>query len=533
MRTLSLLFIFTLFQVLTFAQFNVIAEGPLFEEPESGYARILQMKNGNTLCLYISQEETIDVSIYGADHMRKVQKHLKPALGKSRGFRINSIFEIAGEAVLFISEINDKHPALYRVQIDGNTGELKNEDKIAEADRYSSKFRSIIPEFRPDSSFFIRKDPNSDYYGLVILHRNDNSAGKRAIEVVLYDSMHKEVNKNFYVPPFQHYRYFDYLDMAVMGGEKLSIIGFAYDQVAEDYKDGHLVISNLDKGIDHMIANDVPVRDGQIVDSACVKFNPLTKKLLLLGASHAQGTRKEQYDGFLAILDPYTQKVDKEVNIYPEKVNTRKKELFGQKQAFTGMPQQLFIEDDGGFSIAYEELTHSVITSLNSGPYVYCFMNSAAIALFDVTGKEISSSLIPKSQVMRELEVSSFYLSERINSAQKLAKGDQYKSFMFLDGKEKKYALLNDVEDNAESIKKGHITTIRALGECNGFYYSLDGSNVLPERNFIFGKPAKENFSNLALFTVSDYDRENNIFITLKVERRGKQRNARLVWLKP
>jgi hypothetical protein len=395
MRTLSLSSIFILFQVLAIAQFKVVAEGPLFNEPESGYARILQMKDGNTLCLYISPDETIDVSIYGTDHTRKTQKHLEPALGRTRGFRVNSCFEIAGNAVLFISEVNDKHPVLYRVVIDGNTGELKNEDKIAEADRYSSRYRSIIPEYRPDSSFFVRKDPDSDHYGLVTLHTNDKSAGRRSIEVVMYDERHKELNKNYYVPPFARYRYFDYLDMAVIG-EKVSIVGFGYDQIAEDYKDGQLVIATLDKTADHIVANDVPVRDGQIVDSAVVKYNPVTKKLLVLGTSHIQGTKKDQYNGFLAILDPYTQKVEKEVSIYPEKVNARKTELFGHKHPFAGMPQQLYINSDGGFSIIYEELNRKVVIPLNSVPYVYCYLDDAAVATFDVDGKEISSNLIPK-----------------------------------------------------------------------------------------------------------------------------------------
>src|SRR6186713_1148054 len=141
MKTLSLSSLFILLQVLAIAQFKVVAEGPLFDEPESGYARIIQMKDGNTLCLYISTEETIDVSIYGSDHTRKMQKHLEPDLGRTRGFRINNAFEIAGDAVVFISEVNDKHPVLYRLVIDGNSGELKSEDKIAETDRYASKYR--------------------------------------------------------------------------------------------------------------------------------------------------------------------------------------------------------------------------------------------------------------------------------------------------------------------------------------------------------------------------------------------------------
>jgi hypothetical protein len=533
MRTFYLLSLFTFLQVIACAQFKVVAEGLEFDEPEFGYARILQMKNGNTLCFYISQEETIDVSIYDEKHTRKVQKHLDPQMGKSKGFRINSVFEIGGNAAIFISEVNNKHPELFRLLIDGNTGELKDEQKIAETDRYPSRFRSIIPEYRQDSSFFIRKDPDSDHYGVVILHNNDNSATRKAVEVVLFDSLHKEINRNYYVPPFQRYRYFDYLDMAVMGGDKLTIIGFGYDQLAEDYKDGQLVVSNLDKGVDHMIANDLSVRDGQIIDSAILKYNPITKKLFILGSSHYQGDKKEQYAGFLAILDPYTQKVEKEINIYPEKAAARKAELLGRKHTLTAMPQQIFIEKDGGFTVIYEELTNKIITPLNSTPYVYCYLDNAAVATFDLDGNQLSSSLIPKSQVMRYMELSSFYLSDRPYLAQKLTKGDQYKSFMYLDGKNKKYILLNDVFERTEDLKKGRVTTIRSLGDCDIFYYEIDGKSDLPGRDYLFGKPEKEDDHNMAIFTVSDYDREHNIFVTLKLQKKGRVKSARVVWLNP
>jgi hypothetical protein len=168
---------------------------------------------------------------------------------------------------------------------------------------------------------------------------------------------------------------------------------------------------------------------------------------------------------------------------------------------------------------------------LNTGAYIYTYLDDAAVAIFDVAGKEISSHLIPKSQVMRNLEVSSFYLADRVNLPQKLLKGDQYKSFIYLNGKDKGYVILNDLEENTAAIKKGHIKTARTLNDCNAFYYPLD--NILPGRNFLFGKPTLDDRNDLALFTVSDYDKTNNLFVTLKVERKGKEKSARLVWMTP
>ena len=40
----------------TYAQFKLVAQGPKFEEPEEGFAKILQLKNGNTFIFILLQK---------------------------------------------------------------------------------------------------------------------------------------------------------------------------------------------------------------------------------------------------------------------------------------------------------------------------------------------------------------------------------------------------------------------------------------------------------------------------------------------
>jgi hypothetical protein len=37
----------------------------------------------------------------------------------------------------------------------------------------------------------------------------------------------------------------------------------------------------------------------------------------------------------------------------------------------------------------------------------------------------------------------------------------------------------------------------------------------------------------MAIFTVSDYDRENNLFVTMKIEKKGKHKSGRVIWITP
>jgi hypothetical protein len=49
----------------------------------------------------------------------------------------------------------------------------------------------------------------------------------------------------------------------------------------------------------------------------------------------------------------------------------------------------------------------------------------------------------------------------------------------------------------------------------------------------VFGKPDRGRDHNLAIFTLSDYDRDRNIYCTLKLEKEGRSKQVKLVWLEP
>jgi len=160
MKKILFLFLLACCHAATFAQFKTIAEGPVFDEPEDGYARILQLKNGNTMFAMISLKNGLDIKIYDAKHKQKTAKHLGPKFGKLKSAQIEAIFESNGQAVFLISEMDGKTPVLYRLLVDGVTGALKKEETIAELlplgmkHGYAMAFGNV-----PAPSFYVKKDP--------------------------------------------------------------------------------------------------------------------------------------------------------------------------------------------------------------------------------------------------------------------------------------------------------------------------------------------------------------------------------------
>jgi len=533
MRFPLIFFVFLcLFASMTNAQFKTIAEGELFEEPEDGDAKILQMKNGNTLFMHISPKGTFTVQVYNLMHKKKGEQSFQTSLGRIKLF-VKAVFEINGDMIVLAESIENRTPKLNRLIINGNTGILKNEIQIAELNRvtfgqgYSMAFGGVPP---PD--FYIRKDPASDNYALVMLNSFESDRSRR-IEIVVYGSDNKEISRAYYNSPDEKYKYLVYLDMVVIGKERVCVLAYAYNTRASKNKESELLLASLEPGNKSVTVSELSFSKDLILTDAITRYNPVTRNIILLTAAK-ENKKSEGYSTYMAYINPISKEVEYSNTIYPVEASEKNVELFGKRAAYTGMPQNLFINLDGGFSVVYE--TIGIITRYGSTGYatsVTTELGNIAVSKFDALGKEIGSCLIPKSQNVQGARIYPFYLSEREGTAQTLSKGNQFKSFSYLDGLEKSYILFNDVEENTEKVKKGKITTIQGVSDCDGFFYDISGTEVLPERDFVFGKPASKRENNLALFSISDYDKKNNVYVTLKLEKEGRDKGVKLVWLQP
>ena len=181
----------------------------------------------------------------------------------------------------------------------------------------------------------------------------------------------------------------------------------------------------------------------------------------------------------------------------------------------------------------YEELSIEVYSGSHYST-TYTILGDVAVSFFDKDGKETGSCLIPKNHKLIKTYLKPFYHSGREGTGQFLYEGNQYKSFAYINAPSKSYILFNDVDRNTESVKKGKITTISGVSDCDGYYYPVAPGNVMPDRDYVFGKPDGKHEHNLALFTVSDYDKNKNVYVTLKLVKESRHdKNVQLVWMQP
>lgn len=222
---LSLLFI----SVSSFSQFKVLATGNGFEEPEDGYAKIIQEKSGYTFFLHVTIKEGINVRIYDKSHQQVAEKHITPDYGKLRVGKgkgamggVQGIYEINKNIVLFLSEYDDGGiPTLYRMIIDGATGNLLEEKTIGTLNkfRFLDGYASIFGKV-PTPAFYVRKDPESDNYAVALFNSFASDRNER-IELVHYNKDHEEISRAFYQSPDNDYKYLNFMDLCVRGDKEI------------------------------------------------------------------------------------------------------------------------------------------------------------------------------------------------------------------------------------------------------------------------------------------------------------------------
>ncbi|HEY9196197.1 MAG TPA: hypothetical protein VIM77_08020 [Mucilaginibacter sp.] len=517
-----------------FAQFKPIAEGPVFKEPEEGFAKIIQMKSGNTMFFHIAKDG-INVHMYNPAHQETAVTQFETSYGKiSRGGGIKGAFEINGNAVLLISSLDSRVPTLYRLIIDGKTGTLKEDTKIGELNKvnmfqgYSSVFGGV-----PMPDFFVRKDPNSDNYAVVLFNSFEPDRNKR-IEIVSYGTNNKETGRAYYTSPDEKYKYLRYIDMAVIGGDKVCVLAYGYNTKHSGGDGGELILANLDKGAASVNFTELGFSQNMDVYYGIVRYNPVIKSLILSAVAKEKKS-DDSYISFLAFINPFEKKINRFNVISPsDKIN----QFASSKKGFRGLPQNLFINHDGTFTVVYEEME----TSTRAGNYGLTIatagnsstrLGDVAIVNYSKTGEFSDDHIIRKEHLLSKTLLDPFYHSFREGTGQELNDGNQFKSFAYLNTGIKSYILFNDTERNNEKQEKGSLVTIQGVSDCDGFYYTIEGANAVPKRQYVFGNAEGKHDHNLALFSISDYDLRNNVYATLELSKESGKKGVKVIWLQP
>ena len=536
----AVLFVLSFCNVLLAQQFSTEKSEP-FDEPAFGWNKVLQLKNGNTFYFHATTKEGIEVAVYDKNRKRIVGRAVESNLwdkGKMRSTAIKGVFEIGGEPVLFIAQANERKPTLYRMQLDPATGAVTKEEEIGsqpEMPGFSGRY--MLYNNVDMSDITIEKDAGSDCYAVMFLNSYPYDSSQK-IKVVHYSGTHQPISTAF-CNAFGH---MGYLTAVVDGDKRVFLLTGRADgnQGADCYSD--LVISRLNNGSSVFDQKSL-LFPGQLKETKAQMLYDLGSNKLRLLALNLSVTNKESkekttsyYSTYVCNIDPETLSLSDAHPLSVEKVNAYAKEYVDKQYEYVGIPQYMTINKDNSTTVLSEEIRQVRYGYKGeSGGQTNTTLGPIGISVLSDTGRELLGYMIRKKQ-MAEGQFPKLYIAERkkgyYKSAQTLISqpdNNAFLTFDYIDAPHGRYIIFNELPGNLDPAEVDKSKIVSSVSETSAICYRLDSGKL--DYFHLFGDPDATNSNTFCYIQSSDFKKETNTYASLVVERNGRDKQARIVWL--
>lgn len=539
------------------SQTPAVALSKAFPEPDNGANRLLLLKNGNTLYFHFTPDDGIRAVVYDANHHQKAQTTLTGKTWEDRDMKrseLKGIYEINGQAVIFLQQVNKRTPALYRIVVDAQTGRVVKEDQIAELPKYGAfaGYSMLFGHVKPDD-FYVEKDPESDYYAVVQFYAFSSSTDAR-IEVVHYSPDHQELNRAFFESPNKEFKYLDYQAIYVHADEYVFVASFGYN--GEKDKNGKMIVSSLHKGAKNFEHAVLDFTNGYKDVLSGVVYDAPNKTIRLMSVTSDKNLDNEKSIKFrgrsfvlsMMYIDPATLKVTHHNYMEDTYVNNYAKEHLSFKHDYVGMPQDFCLNPDGSATIMLEEMKPILHTSssFNSGfgssssSYWTTEFNDIGIAKVDAQGQEIGGYAVAKSQeTMNYFGYWRNYRRDRgewsfrrngLTGNHTLA---PFFSYQYMHPLKTDYIIFNDYNKNIRNSSESY-------RDKKEMHYASETSTVCVRRGedgtidkfFLYGDPGDKDINRYTILESTIRTPDHKKMVTIMVEKDGrKDAEAHVAWI--
>lgn len=546
-RTLLAVACCLLFTCTAYAQNPTVQYSNTFEEPEQGWNKIQQLKNGKTFFFHFTKDG-IEVNVY-TDKKLTSKKVLTSKLwdaDKMKASVVEGLYEINGQPVIFLKQLLDRTPKLFRIVLNTNTGAIENESQIAELDKYKLTAGYAMAFGGVDEAdFHVEKDPASDNYAVVNYNTFAHESDKR-IEVVHYsgeNGQHKELNRAFY--DAGNFKYIDYIGMTVLGDKNVFICSYGYNTAASGGKDSRIIVSRLSKGDKMFTHKLLEFSDDFKSTQGIMQYNPGTKMLQLLTLTYMKTKSKvfsskstSYYATLISYIDPESLFIISTKPVMNEKTSEYVVNKLGG-ESYNGLPQQMIINPDNSTTVLSEEMQSEVVTRNGMSYTSRTYLGNIGMTVLDTKGNETGGMSVNKRQ-QADGAVDPLYIAAKSKGLWSYRGGiglmrinlenNAFMSFDYLPTPSGQYILFNDYNENYEKADNSpKRKTVAAISEANTIYYKMDNGKIT--KGYLFGKPANDDISKFCYIESSNYQPANSTYATLLVQRDGRKKVARIAWV--
>ncbi len=532
----------------SFAQQFHIEKSAAFDEPDYGWNKLIQLKNGNTFLFHAESKEGIEVVVYDKARKEISRKMLTSELWDVKKLKISKIaglYEINGEPVIFLAQQSEHQPTLYRLRINATTGEMVKEEVLGSLPK-DVPFGgwAIVYGHADPNDIIVEKDPESDCYAAIFFNGFAHDRSER-IRVVHYDGTHKILNDAFYESPNEAFKYLRYIGAVVDGSKRIYVATYGHNgKSGADDSAARVIVSRMDVGQKEFGHKLLDFSEDFDDTKSIMLYNHAANKIQLLtlsltGKKHGffSGKTTSYYATLLSFIDPETLQVTAVKPLAAQQVVDYVHKNIDADYDYSGIVQQMVINKDNTTTVLMEENTTETTTN-QYGAIVSqkTYVGGIGVSELSDDGTEMHGYAINKKQMMQGI-LPKLYVNGRAKGVYQsapqygLIKGNvnQFMSFDYINASKGRYVIFNDPPSNYEKGEdEPKRKTMSSVSESNTICFKLGNTSI--EKFFLFGDPGEKQ-STFCYIAASDFNKDMSTYATMIVERTGRDKQTRIAWI--
>jgi len=535
-----------------------------FSEPvdikETGWNKVLCMKNGNTLLLHFENTKPVVLYVFDSLHKQIAAKSYPCNvfdINKLKETVFQGLFEINNEAVLFMNqELQSKH-CLIRLRFSGTDGAMTEEKMIATS-----------PAMITPTDFIVVHSKDKEEYSIVYCTDN-NSFKKCDLHVVFYGNKHEQVKD---LPVEVDRKTYD--DLYVVGAQERNneiciTLGMTFRETNGTFN----TMGNVTTEIIHsyfqalFVSKDRGNATGtQIID--------LSTTVIPASTEYTYNPFANAYNIFMLSYKPIRyrnglewQPAAKVSNLFLKfdagdlrissswlknsMVNDYLHRNIDTGSNFLGIPLFASTNDNGLTTMIQESYSMwkdvnpsytsmlpnrlNNTTSSNMG-MMDSYLGDLAITQYDDDGKEIWGIVLPKMHCYYSHHT--FYninLLPQKNQSQRIfddlpdeVYNRQFFTVNTYSRNRNFYMLFNDYNSNFNNTIKNPGDTVYSYESTNACYFKMDRKKEISKKH-LFGEPAAGEF--ISCFTEgADFIEKTGMYAALVRSKKGETITLRMAW---
>jgi hypothetical protein len=516
------LFIFMLMRataiiVLLFLQLSCLAQSYKLSSPidlpREGWNKLLLMHDGRTVLFHFENKKTPLIKVFDKKYNEIASEPCQSGLIDTKTLDnayFDGVYDINGEAVLFLTQQIDKRESLLKLRFDAETAKLISEENITKTEGFSE-----------NTTAFLLKQQYEDGYNIVTFSKG--SVTEASLDLKMYDEEHRLMKT---IPVNMVKKGYDYIHLI---GEDIDREGsilltveldklIQYPDVIEKY----LVLYFLPKGAEAFNAKIIKLpagaRDFKINFTDNIFANTVNIFLSSLQDKQVNTTLVTSLYHTLLIADTGMNNLEP-VTLNDLALNRQFRQQSGTEKIYAGNILTAQTNAEGNTTVISEDIR--AISGLDETDKSAPAVTYIAATQYDFQGKENWGVILPKAGYFKtalkhtndevfKTRTSEFELSQALS----------------FTTKNNTYVIFNELDKNSDN----NYSLIQDYNKTNAMYYKLSKKGTVT-RSYLFDSPQGEEYKQAYTYS-GDIDERKNLYATLMLSHKGAITSTHIAWCK-